>query len=32
MDGIIINDVLYEAIENVKGCDVCDLKKLTLIK
>lgn len=26
MDGIIINDILYEAIENVKGCDVCDLQ------
>lgn len=26
MDGIIINDVLYEVVEDVKGCDICDLR------
>lgn len=26
MDGIIINDVLYEVVEDVKGCDICDLQ------
>lgn len=26
MDGVVINDVLYKIVEDIKGYDVCDLR------